>query len=148
MVNFVKSLPKLPLSALVFYFLLIGLWKLGHIPSPVGILRILENLYVNYGLAGMVFATFLEGIVYLGLYFPGSFIIALAVFLSNGSFNALLNISILVTATLTLTSLINYWLGRYVVSKDAKEEVLLVKSRALTRGLVLSVLHPNLLAWE
>ena len=143
MVNFVKSLPKLPLSALVFYFLLIGLWKLGHIPSPVGILRILENLYVNYGLAGMVFATFLEGIVYLGLYF-----IALAVFLSNGSFNALLNISILVTATLTLTSLINYWLGRYVVSKDAKEEVLLVKSRALTRGLVLSVLHPNLLAWE
>ncbi|MBC8434878.1 hypothetical protein H8D91_00040, partial [archaeon] len=92
--EFWTELPKLPFSALIFYLVVVLFWNLGLIPSPVEIVSFLEGLYETYGLVGLFIASFLEGIVYLGLYFPGSFIIALAIFLSDGSFISL--------ATLTL----------------------------------------------
>lgn len=88
-----KKIPKLPLSALIFYIGVLFLWKFGFIPGPSNILIFLERLYTQYGLFGLFIASFLEGIVYFGLYFPGSFIVALAVILSDGSFASLLLIT-------------------------------------------------------
>jgi membrane protein DedA with SNARE-associated domain len=111
-------------------------------------LLILENLYLKFGYLGLVIATFLESIVYLGLYFPGSFIIALAVFFSNGSFVSLLIISILVAITLTITAVINYFFGRYVSRKDFFEKKEFVKeSKSISKGLFVSMLHPDLMAF-
>jgi len=109
-------------------------------------LFLLENLYSKYGLIGLSIATFLEGIVYLGLYFPGSFIILLSVILSEGTFISLFKISLVVALTLTMTSLINYWLGRHLRFKHLEED-LLVNPKKTSRGLWLSSIHPNLLAF-
>lgn len=136
-----KKIPWLPVSALLFYLTALFLWKLSIIPSPVGIVVFLENLYKNYGLIGLFIASFLEGIVYLGLYFPGSFIIALAVIISDGSLESLLIISIVVAFALVITSIINYFFGRII--KSSKKST----GKIASRGLFLSMLHPNFLAF-
>ncbi|MAG02773.1 hypothetical protein CMI42_05530 [Candidatus Pacearchaeota archaeon] len=141
-------IPWLPISALLFYLGAIFLWQIHLIPPPHEIISFLENLYRGYGLLGLSIATFLEGIVYLGLYFPGSFVIALSVFLSDGSFISLLSISITVAFTLTFTSLINYWLGKHVRFKHLNEEDLLFDPKQPSnKGLFFSCWHPNLLAF-
>lgn len=143
LVKFLRKIPKLPLSALIFYVLILIFWKIGFIPSPSNILIFLEELYTSYGLIGLSLASFLEGIVYLGLYFPGSFIIALAVILSDGSFISLLLISLVVAFTLTITSMINYFLG----SKISLSKKLPLNKQIFSKGLLLSMLHPNILAF-
>ncbi len=145
--TFLKEIPKLPLSALIFYFAVFALWQAGAIPSPVEIVDFLEGLYDDYGLFGLSVATFLEGIVYLGLYFPGSFIVALSVFFSDGSPLSLFLISLVVAVTLTVTSTINYFLGRHIMFRHKGNEALIKKHGRVSKGLILSMLHPNLLAF-
>ncbi len=142
-----NKLPILPLSALVFYLAVVILWIFNIVPSPSEIFLFLENLYNSYGLFGLFLASFLEGIVYLGLYFPGSFIVAIAVFLSNGSFVSLISISLVVALALTLTSLINYVLGKHLVSRKIKNDEILKKYKKESKGLFFSMLHPNILAF-
>jgi len=144
--KFLRKMPLLPLSALLFYMSAFVLWSINIIPPPTGIFLFLENLYVNYGLVGLFIASFLEGIVYLGLYFPGSFIVALAVFLSDGTFVSLILISITVAFALTLTSLVNYVLGRHIVSRREKGYEIR-RMNVASKGLFLSMLHPNALAF-
>jgi hypothetical protein len=134
----------LPISALIFYICVFILWKLSFIPSPSGIFIFLENLYNNYGLFGLFIASFLEGIVYFGLYFPGSFIIILSVILSNGSFISLFLISLVVAGALTLTSIINYILGKNIVRG---KKIILGNRKILSKGLFISMLYPNSLAF-
>jgi len=62
------KIPWLPLSALIFYLTAVVLWTINLIPPPTEIFIFLENLYNDYGLIGLFIASFLEGIVYLGLY--------------------------------------------------------------------------------
>ncbi|MFW9882533.1 MAG: hypothetical protein ACFFG0_56445 [Candidatus Thorarchaeota archaeon] len=141
-----KELPILPTSALIFYLFMVLLWNIDLIPPPTEILYFMENLYNQFGLFGLGIASFLEGIVYLGLYFPGSFIIVLAVFLSDGSFTSLLSISLVVTIAVTLTSFINYFLGKHIsFRKNDSEEI--IQNKKLSKSFFLSMLHPNILAF-
>ncbi|MFH1521867.1 MAG: hypothetical protein ABIF18_02820 [archaeon] len=142
-----QKIPKLPLSALIFYVSVVILWKLGYIPSPSNAFLFLENLYYSYGLTGLFIASFLEGIVYFGLYFPGSFIVALAVILSDGTFKSLLSISLVVAIALTITALINYTLGKKILANKFNRELLLEKKSVFSKGLLVSMLHPNALAF-
>lgn len=143
-----NKIPILPLSALVFYLLLIILWNLNLIPSPKELLEMLEKLYRHYGLFSLVLATFFEGIAYICLYVPGAFIIALTVFLSDRSLISFMAISAIVSVTLTFTSFINYGLGRYFASRDFWDKKDLIKeSEMLSHGFFASMLHPNLLAF-
>lgn len=142
-----QKIPKLPLSALIFYVSVVILWKFEYIPNPSDIFLFLENLYYSYGLTGLFIASFLEGIVYFGLYFPGSFIVALAVILSDGTFQSLLFISLIVATALTITSSINYILGKKILSNKLNKELLHEKKLIFSKGLLVSMLHPNALAF-
>jgi len=142
--KFWKEAPKIPLTALIFHIIITILWMSKIIPPPSSIFVILENLYNNFGYLGLFIATFLEGIVYLGLYFPGSSIVALAVFVSDGKFLTLLSISILVAITLTITSFVNYFLGRHISFKKEADVLGLKKS---SKNLIFSIIHPNILAF-
>ena len=145
--QFFQKIPKLPLSALIFYISIVILWKFKYIPSPSNILLLLENLYTYYGLIGLFIASFLEGIVYFGLYFPGSFVVALAVILSDGTFKSFFSISLIVAIALTITSLINYTLGKKILSNKLNRELLAEKKSIFSKGLLVSMLHPNILAF-
>lgn len=143
-----KKIPVLPLTVLIFYLLLILLWHINLIPSPKELLEILEKLHQQYGFIGLILATFLEGIAYVCLYVPGAFIIALSVFFSDRSFLSLLNISVIVSITLTVTSFINYYIGRYFALRKFWDKKNIIKeSEILSRGFIFSMLHPNLLAF-
>ena len=142
-----KKIPKLPLSALIFYTAIFILWKLKFIPSPSNILIFLESLYNSYGLLGLFIASFLEGIVYFGLYFPGSFIVALAVILSDGSFISLFLISLIVAFALSATSIINYTLGNRILSNKLDRKLFQKDKKILSKGILVSALHPNALAF-
>ena len=143
--KFTKHIPWLPVSALIFYLSVLLLWQIGILPSPLEIVGWLESLYKQYGLAGLAIGSFLEGIVYLGLYFPGGFIIFLSAILSDGSFISLFSISLVVAITLTITSLINYVLGKHIISRKRKIEF--KREKIATKGLFLSALYPNSLAF-
>lgn len=145
--SIVKKVPPLPFSALIFYLGIVCLWKAGFIPNPAGVFDFLEGLYKSYGLQGLFVASFLEGIVYLGLYFPGSFVVALAVILSQGTFWDLLSISLTVATALSITSIINYAAGRKLMARRLSKELILEEKRVLSKGLFLSMLHPNALAF-
>lgn len=140
------KIPILPLSALIFYFVALILLNLGIIPDPPAILAFLERLYESYGLFGLFIASFLEGIVYFGLYFAGSFIVALAIMLSDGSFQSFLAISLVVATALTITSIINYVIGRSISARRRKTEIKPDK-KILSKGLLFSMIHPNTLAF-
>lgn len=140
-----KEVPKLPLSALIFYLTLCILWNIDLIPAPTKIVLFLESLYNSYGLLGLFISAFLEGIVYIGLYFPGSFIIALSVILSDGTFFSLLSISLIVALALTITSFINYFLGGHISFENTENKTKL--PRRFSKGLIISMIHPNTLAF-
>ncbi len=139
----------MPLAALIFYIATYILWNAHLIPPPSQVLLFLEDLYRAYGLFGVFIASFLEGLVYLGLYFPGSTIIAVSVFLtSTWGFWSLFYLVLIVAAALTVASILNYWFGRYLVYKHMKKQKRKHESDArITKGLLVSILHPNLLSF-
>lgn len=141
-----KELPFLPTSALIFYLGVLLFWKIGFIPPPTEMVLFLESLYNRFGLLGLGISSFLESIVYLGLYFPGSFIIVLAVFLSDGKFFSLFSISLVVTIVVTLASFINYFLGRNIKIKR-ESSIKNYKQKKLSKSFILSLLHPNILSF-
>ncbi len=118
------KIPKLPLSALIFCLTFFVLVALNLIPSPEEIVLFLESLYYKYGLVGVFISSFLEGLVYLGLYFPGSLILVLAVILSDGTPFSLFLIIFVATIAVTLTTIVNYFFGRYIASKSNDNKIL------------------------
>lgn len=138
-----RKIPKLPLTALIFYFIVVLLWNLRLIPSPVEIVSFLEGLYNSYGNIGLFIAAFLEGIAYLGLYFPGSFIIALVIFLSDRSLNSILTITLIVSLAWTITCIIDYLLGRLIPFKKEK----IKQSKSISKSFIFSFIHQNILAF-
>lgn len=141
--DFWSIIPLFPLSALLFYLTILALWNLGIIPMPRELVPALESLYNKFGLIGIFITSFLEGIVYLGLYIPGTTIIFLAILFSDGSFLSLLYISLTITISLTLVSLGNYFAGVYAGNKHKKEP----KKHGVEKSLFLSIIHPNLLSF-
>lgn len=141
------KIPLLPLSAIVFYFLVTFFVWTGIFLQPDEAIKILENLYENYGLLGLFVAAFFEGLVYVGLYFAGSFIILFVVLFSDGKFVSFLSISLVVTLAVTLVSFLNYGLGRYVISRRSTVKKADEKDKKISGGLFLSTLHPNSLAF-
>lgn len=143
-----RKIPLLPLSALIFYVLLVLLWNTKTIPPPNEFIRILEKLYQQFGYVGLILATFLEGTAYVCLYFPGAFIIALTVFFSDRSLVSLVIISLIVSVTLTITAFVNYLLGRYFSSRiNLNKKDISGNKKNLSTGLFVSMLHPNFLAF-
>jgi membrane protein YqaA with SNARE-associated domain len=146
--KFYSKIPKLPLTALIFYLVVLFLWNHKFIASPSELVLSLEKLYESFGYLGLIIATFLEGTVYLGLYIPGSFIIALAVFFSDGTFISLTKITLIVAITLTMNSFVNYWLGRYLISrKHVEANKSSMETKIAKKGILFAMLHPNFLAF-
>jgi len=140
---------RLPISVLGFYLFLLSLIFFGIIPTIPEIVVILKNIYYSFGLFGLFIASFLEGLAYVGLYFPGSLIIAIAAMFCDGTFFSLSMISLVVALALTVSNLINYYFGKYsflnkfLKPKEEKEIVKTVKKK----GFWLSFIHPNSLGF-
>ena len=108
----VTSQVLIPISTLIVYCCILFLIYLQVLPPFSVMLDFLESLYFRFGYVGLFISAFLESIVYIGLYFPGSFIIVLSVLLSNGTIVEFLSISCVTALAITLANCINYYIGR------------------------------------
>ncbi len=137
-----ERVPFLPLSVLIFISIVIILWKLNIIPPPEEIFTFLENLYKDVGLFGLFIAAFLEGIVYIGHYFPGMSIIFISIIVSNEQFSNIVLIIFVTTIAITLSSVVNYGAGRLIAKKRNIKE----KEGELEKTLLVAALHPAFLS--
>jgi len=82
-------------------------------PSSERFAAYVRSWYESYGLLTLVGAGLIEGLFMIGLYFPGSFIIILLVFIAPKTPASLLSIILVGWFTFTAISTFNFFLGRY-----------------------------------
>ena len=142
----ISHIPIFPLSVFIFYLTLIILWNFKVIPSPTELILFLEQIYDKFGLMGLFIVSVIEGLAYIGLYFPGCSIIALFFIFSKGNLLSSFLMILIVTFALTISSIINYWMGRlFFRNKNQKEAI--QASKKVEKSIFFSVIHPDLLAF-
>lgn len=99
----------LGITFLIFAFV----YRSIDLPQPAELAEIGRTLYFEYGIIVLLLAAFIEGIFMVNFYFPGSFVILLAVFLSDKSPESLAAIILLSVLGFLLATVINYGLGKY-----------------------------------
>ncbi len=102
-------------SALFWFGLVLVLallWKLFDLPPETEMIGVVSGWIGTYGLWVLLIGSFLESLLFVGLYFPGSLIIFLGVGLAPDSVAALWSVCAVSVGMLGGYS-INYLLGRY-----------------------------------
>jgi membrane protein DedA with SNARE-associated domain len=104
------------LKPALFWFAIIAVlaivWKLLDLPSDAELVSIVREWLEKYGLLIIFFGSFIEAILFVGFYFPGSVIIFLGVGLAPDPLSALLAV-LAVSAGMLCGYTINYILGKY-----------------------------------
>jgi membrane protein DedA with SNARE-associated domain len=80
--------------------------------SEAVVIDFLKTFILKYGLIVSFIGAFLEALLLIGWYFPGSFIIFLSVILSGSIPNAILSVCVITVAMFSAYA-VNYMLGRY-----------------------------------
>jgi membrane protein YqaA with SNARE-associated domain len=104
---------RLPLSILVIYAAITFASAQAWIPTG---LDMLESLRANVGERWfwlVVFCIFLEALIVISLYFPGQYIAAILVILSNPSNQDIVLLSLAMVIATTAGSAVNYLIGRF-----------------------------------
>ncbi len=95
----------------VFGFVFVT-WKLLGLPEGAEIEGLVAGWLATYGLGLVFVGSIIETLLFLGLYFPGSILIFLAVGLSPTPLYAIKALGVVVAGML-IGYTANYWLGKY-----------------------------------
>ena len=108
-------------------------------------IELLSNLYRDYGLPALFISSLLESIAYIGLYFPGSVVILLAVAVSDGSVFEFMTIAAVTALAIVVGSTISYYCGWYSLlrSSVSESEVTLNEPKSTLWWFILCNWHPN-----
>ncbi len=144
----------LPLTILAAAVLLYFLWNLLGLPSSGGMVETAQSYFQQYGLVMVFVSALLEGLLLVGMYYPGSLVIFLGVIFSIGNPLRAIETVAVVTAALFLAYCINYFLGKYgwyrLLFAFGLQQPLLEAERRFsaygTRAIFLTYWHPNLAA--
>ncbi len=144
----------IPLLWAILFAIFTVIYKTFDLPPPEEMAIIGRELYEQYGIVVLLIAAFVEGIFMVNIYFPGSFVIVLAVFLSDKSFMSLAVIGGSVWFGFVLAGAINYLLGKYGFYKlllliGRKDTVTRMQKWVDKRGNVaifIAAIHTNFLA--
>ncbi len=102
------------IKSALFWFVLVlalmGIWKLLDLPPESEMIEIVSVWIGQYGLLIIFTGAFLESLLFIGLYFPGSLIIFLGVGLSSDGYEATLSV-IGVSLGMLCGYTINYLVG-------------------------------------
>lgn len=104
-----------PLFLAGSFFLFVQLYYVLGLPAPEIIALQLESLYHAYGLPVLFVAAVIESVFLVSLYFPGSLVIVLSVFLVGGELDKLLALGLTVFLGGLVGYNISYAIGRYGV---------------------------------
>ncbi|MBX2866967.1 VTT domain-containing protein [Candidatus Kaiserbacteria bacterium] len=103
---------KTALYFLIAMGVLIGGWYLLDLPPDYELKRMIGDAFQTYGPIVIYLGSLLEGLLFIGFYFPGSLVIFLSVALA-GSPLAAVKAVVFVTLGLYTAYIIDYLLGRY-----------------------------------
>ncbi|MGK0209048.1 MAG: hypothetical protein ACI83O_000311 [Patescibacteria group bacterium] len=136
-----KALPLLPLLALGFYFLMYLLGNLNVIPFPAEILDYMTSLYADSNWLLFALFVFFEGIVFLGLYLPGTSFLVYSLTVTDGGVYSFFVISSLTAILMSVAASINYSVGHCLKNKISFDPNLSGKQ------LFWTCIHPNVLGF-
>lgn len=130
------------------------LYQLLNLPDPERLGQIVQSLYDLYGMVALFIAAFIEAIFMVNIYFPGSFMIVLAVFLSPKTVASLFIIALIAWLGFMLAGFVNYWLGNkgfykillFLGKRDIVEKMQAWMKRRGKYAVFLAASHPNVLA--
>ncbi len=103
----------IPLSLLGIYLTLIALWETFGLPPQEELVEIIKNYFANYGLWVVFVGATIEGVLLLGQYFPGGFIIFLGVISAGQNIPRAINVVLLVSVAFFIAYFLNYLMGKY-----------------------------------
>jgi membrane protein DedA with SNARE-associated domain len=154
--NFYRYLKPgvVPLMLAFFFGIFTVCYKTLDFPPPTEMADIGRNLYNQYGIVTLLIAAFIEGIFMVNIYFPGSFVIVLAVFLSDKTFFPLAVIAIVSWVAFMFSGCFNYWVGKtgfykillYLGKKDTVLNMQKWMDRRGKKAVFFAAIHPNFLA--
>lgn len=102
-----------PFTICLFLIGFIVLYRMLNLPSPQELIFFIEKWFNQYGLWLLFFAAFVEGVFVVGLYFPGSLAIALAVYTLGKTPLDLFFIGSISFMAFFIANILNYYLGKY-----------------------------------
>ena len=130
------------------------LWAPLGLPDLAALTRTAQAYFEQYGLITLFVASFIESVFMISFYFPGSFVVVLAILVSDRSLSSLSIIVLIGWSAVLAATAINYWLGRegfyrFLLKFGSRQlvdrmQVWLNRNGPLT--IFLSAFHPNFLA--
>ncbi|MFP4402179.1 MAG: hypothetical protein ACLFPL_03010 [Candidatus Nanoarchaeia archaeon] len=131
-----------PLSALIIYSFIELAIYLNYLPE---FSYILNSVSFQESLLFMFIIIFLESIIYIGFYLPGQLIAVILVTQNSQGMSGIFLLTIMSFLAVTLSALINYYVGRVISFKKNSHSYLTTEKIEIKR-LLLSMIHINTLA--
>ena len=104
------SLIWLPLLALTILSSFYVMWMLFDLPPKGEVVQQAQLYFEQYGLIVIFVCAIIEGMLFAGWYFPGSFVIVLGVFLAGDDYLQLFGVFAVTTLGLLIAYLFNFYL--------------------------------------
>ncbi len=144
----------IPFSLAFFFTAFIVVYRILGLPQPVEMADHLKSLYQSYGMSILLFAAFVEGIFMVNIYFPGSFVIVVAIVISEKTPTDLIEIVIASWLGFMVAMVLNYFLGKTGIYRTlvwmGKKGTIDNMQRRLdkygSRVTLLAGIHPNFMA--
>ncbi|MCG8092941.1 MAG: VTT domain-containing protein [Candidatus Thiodiazotropha endolucinida] len=143
-----------PFLLAIAFSLFTIIYKIADFPPPSEMAEIAKRFYNEYGIFSLLVAAFVEGLFMVNIYFPGSFVILLAVFLSTKGLDELGAIALVSWVGFVLAGQLNYWMGRagfYKVllrlgKRDSVQNMQEWMGKRGSLAIFIAAIHPNFLA--
>lgn len=102
-----------PFTICLFLLIFIFFYRLFNLPAPQELALLIQLWFEEYGLLLLLFAAFVEGVFVVGMYFPGSLAILLAVYTLGKTPLDLFYIGSIAFFAFLIANIINYYLGKF-----------------------------------
>ena len=148
------SLIWLPIFAFAAFASFYAVWGLLGLPPKEEVVEMAKLYFEKYGLITIFVCAIIEGTLFAGWYFPGSFVIVLGVFLAGDDYVQLFGVFAVTTLGLLTSYVFNYYVGRYgwyrlLLAMGFAEAIEKAKRQLVRygpRATFLTYWHPNLAA--
>jgi len=110
--NYLKLL-IIPATVFIIYLTMFLLWRLFSLPPQEELIEIVKTFFEKYGLIVVFISAIIEGILLVGQYFPGGFVIFLGVITAAGDVLRATKVVLIVSLAFIMAYNINYMMGKY-----------------------------------
>jgi membrane protein DedA with SNARE-associated domain len=102
-----------PLAVLAVFCLLYAIWRALDLPPEETLVRIAQTYLDRYGVAIVLVSAYLEGLLLIGWYFPGTLVIVLALIFAAGEPTRFMFVAAIGGLGLFSAYVTNFFAGKY-----------------------------------